>query len=81
MKKLFVTLMIVVGFAMQALAYDFQSGNLLYTIISTDPPCVCLDGHIDGQAAQGELVIPALVEYQGVNYEMKSIKKRSFLEL
>ena len=33
MKKIFVTLMIVVGFAMQALAYDFQSGNLLYSII------------------------------------------------
>ena len=78
MKKLFVTLMIVVGFAMQALAYDFQSGDLLYSIISTDPPQVSVDGHVDGQAAQGELVIPASVEHQGVNYEVKSIKKEAF---
>ncbi|MBQ4399061.1 MAG: hypothetical protein II829_05685, partial [Bacteroidales bacterium] len=68
MKKLFVTLMIVVGFAMQALAYDFQSGDLLYSIISTDPPQVSVDGHVDGQAAQGELVIPAWVAYQSINY-------------
>ena len=29
MKKLFVTLMIVVGFAMQALAYDFEVDGIL----------------------------------------------------
>lgn len=78
MKKLFVTLMIVVGFAMQALAYDFQVGNLLYTIISTDPPQVSVDGHIDGQAAQGELVIPGTVTYDGTTYSVTEIKEGAF---
>ena len=49
MKKIILTLVILAGFAVQALAYDFQSGNLLYTIISADPPCVSLSGHADGQ--------------------------------
>ena len=58
---IFIILVMAVG---TMKAYDFQSGNLLYTIISTAPPCVTLDGHVDGQAAQGELVIPALVEHR-----------------
>jgi len=78
MKKLFVTLMIVVGFAMQALAYDFQSGNLLYSIIWMDPPQVSVDGHIDGQAAQGELVIPGTVTYDGTTYSVTEIKEGAF---
>ena len=70
--------MIVVGFAMQALAYDFQVGNLLYTIISTDPPQVSVDGHIDGQAAQGELIIPGTVTYDGTTYSVTEIKEGAF---
>ena len=73
MKKLFFTLAILAGFAMQALAYDFQSGNLLYTIISTDPPCVRLDGHVDGENAQGELDIPNGLTYEGVRYTVTEI--------
>ena len=78
MKKLFFTLAILAGFAMQALAYDFQSGDLLYTIISTDPPCVSLDGHIDGENAQGELVIPETVDYDGVTYTVTKIGYEAF---
>ena len=78
MKKLFVTLMIVVGFAMQALAYDFQSGNLQYSIIWMDPPQVSVDGHIDGQTAQGELVIPGTVTYDGTTYNVTEIKEGAF---
>lgn len=61
MKKTFFTIVILVGFVMQALAYDFQYGNLLFTIVSTDPPQVSLVGHVDGTAAQGELVIPETI--------------------
>ena len=78
MKKLIVTLMIVVSFSMQALAYDFQSGNLLYSIIWTNPPQVSVDGHIDGQAAQGELVIPGTVTYDGTTYSVTEIKEGAF---
>ncbi len=80
MKKTLLTLAIMVGFAMQALAYDFQSGNLLYTIISTDPPCVSLDGHIDGENAQGELVIPETVTYEGVTYTVTKIGYEAFYQ-
>lgn len=37
MKRLIIILALLIGFAMQASAYDFQSGNLLYSIISTKP--------------------------------------------
>ncbi len=65
---------------MQALAYDFQSGNLLYTILSTDPPCVSLAGHVDGTAAQGELVIPETVNYDGVTYTVTEIGHMAFAQ-
>ena len=77
MKKLIITLAII-AFAMQARAYDFQSGNLLYTILSSNPPCVSLDGHVDGQAAQGELVIPETVNYEGVSYTVTEIGSTAF---
>ena len=78
MKKTALILVIMVSFAMQALAYDFQAGNLLYTIISTDPPLVSVDGHIDGQAAQGELVIPGAVTYEETIYSVTEIKEGAF---
>ncbi|MBQ3943994.1 MAG: cell surface protein, partial [Alphaproteobacteria bacterium] len=73
MKKIVITLTILASFVVHALAYDFQSGNLLYTIISTDPPCVSLSGHVDNTNAQGELVIPETVEYESVNYSVTDI--------
>ena len=78
MKKLVLSLVILAGFAMQALAYDFQSGDLLYTIISTAPPCVRLDGHVDGTEAQGDLTIPEAVEYEGVTYTVTEIGGNAF---
>ena len=78
MKKLIISLLILVGFVMQVSAYDFQSGNLLYTINSTEPPTVRLVGHADGTAAQGELVIPETVEYDGVSYTVTIIGKNAF---
>ncbi|MCR5039566.1 MAG: leucine-rich repeat domain-containing protein [Bacteroidales bacterium] len=78
MKKLVITLIMMLGLIVQAWAYDFQSGNLLYTIISTDPPCVSLDGHIDGENAQGELVIPETVTYEGVAYVVTEIGHLAF---
>ena len=78
MKQLITTLIALAGFAFQAFANDFQSGDLLYTIISIDPPCVSLDGHIDGQAAQGELFIPGIVEFNNITYTVKEIGSRAF---
>ena len=56
----------------------FAVGDLLYEIISTDPSCVSVAGHVDGQAAQGELVIPETVYYQGINYTVTEIGDQAF---
>ena len=78
MKKLITSFIVMVGFAIQTSAYDFQSGNLLYSIISTNPPCVSLDGHIDGQEAVGELIISEAVEYNNVIYTVTEIGSHAF---
>lgn len=79
MKKLCFTFVVLIGFAVHAQAYDFQAGDLLYTIISTAPPRVSLDGHIDGTDAQGELAIPEMVEYEGTIYTVTAIGERAFV--
>ena len=78
MKRLIISLIIMAGFVMQAQAYDFQSGNLLYSIISTEPPRVSLDGHIEGVAAQGELIIPETVNYDEITYTVTQIGQMAF---
>ena len=80
MKKILFTIAILAGFMMQALAYDFQSGNLLYTIVSTDPPCVSVVGHVDGENAQGGIDIPSEVTYEGVTYTVTEIGYEAFYQ-
>ena len=76
MKKTLVILIIFASFAMKS--FGFQSGDLFYTIISTDPPCVRVDRHVAGYAAQGELIIPETVTHEGVNYTVTTIKENAF---
>ena len=78
MKKLFTIIAILLGVNMHTLAYDFQSEQLLYTILNTNPPSVRLDGHVNGQSAQGDLVIPEEVTFDGVTYKVTSIKSYAF---
>lgn len=68
----------LVSFIMRASAYDFLSGNLLYSINNTNTTEVILVGHVDGTAAQGELVIPQTVNHEGVDYTVTIIGKRAF---
>ena len=77
-KQILIALAFLVNFAFPALAYDFQAGNLLYTIIGTDPPEVSVYRHIDGTMAQGQLVIPETVEHEGVIYDVTIIGKNAF---
>ena len=77
-KNVFFTLALLFGYVLQATAYDFQAGNLFYTIISTYPPQVSVDGHIDGQDAQGELIIPETVEYGNTVFSITEIGFRAF---
>ena len=82
MKKLFVTLMIVAGFAMQALAQvDFtavcETGQTLdYTILSENPPEVEIY-HTEDYS--GSLIIPASVSYNGTEYSVVSIGRGAFM--
>ena len=78
MKKIIFTISILTGFALQAWAYDFQSGDLLYTVNDSNSPEVRLVGHVDGTAALGELVIPETVTYDGVIYKVTVIGKNAF---
>ena len=55
-----------------------QSGDLLYSIISMDPPYMRVIGHVDGENAQGEIVIPETVEYQGDTYVVTEVGERAF---
>ena len=56
----------------------FQSGDLLYSIISTNPPHVSVVGHVDGENAQGGIVIPETVTYEGVAYVVTEIGHLAF---
>jgi hypothetical protein len=80
MKKLFTIIAILLGVNMHTLAYDFQSEQLLYTILNTNPPSVELDGHVNGTSAQGDLVIPEEVTFDGVTYIVVSIRGAAFYE-
>ena len=80
MKKLITIIAILLGVNMHTLAYDFQSEQLLYTILNTNPPSVRLDGHINGTSAQGDLVIPEEVTFDGVTYTVVSINGYAFYE-
>lgn len=76
MKKSFIVILIFASFAMKS--FGFQSGDLLYTIISSEPPCVRLDGHINGHSAQGELIIPETVTHEDIIYTVTTIKENAF---
>ena len=55
-----------------------QSGDLLYSIISMNPPYMRVIGHVDGENAQGEIVIPETVEYEGDTYVVTEVGERAF---
>ena len=61
-------------------SYPFAVGDLLYTIISDNPPQVSVYGHVNGENAQGELIIPETVNYEGVTYTVTKIGYEAFYQ-
>ena len=59
-------------------SYPFAVGDLLYTIISDNPPQVSVYGHVNGDNAQGELDIPSTVTCEDVTYTVTEIGKWAF---
>ena len=59
-------------------SYPFAVGDLLYTIISDNPPQVSVYGHVNGDYAQGELDIPSTVTCEDVTYTVTEIGEWAF---
>ena len=79
MKKLVLTLAILASFAMQALAYDFESvaptgQTLCYTIISDSTVYVYMVYY----GVEGAVEIPETVSYNGVDYQVVGIDTDAF---
>ncbi len=75
---LIVMLLIVVGVT-KGFAQTFTVGNLNYSV-NDDGVSVTVTGHVDGQNATGELVIPESVEYDGNSFVVSLIGENAFSE-
>ena len=76
MKKLLIT-NIAVLFAITLSAQTFTSGNLKYSV-NADSVSVTVTGHIYGQNAHGELIIPESVNHEGTDYAVTIIGDSAF---
>lgn len=75
---LIVLLLSVVGVT-KGFAQTFTVGNLNYSV-NEDGVSVTVTGHVDGQNATGELVIPESVEYDGNSFVVSLIGENAFSE-
>ncbi len=70
-------LLLSVAGVTKAFAQTFTVGNLNYSV-NDDGGSVTVTGHVDGQNATGELVIPESVEYEGNAYSVTIIDVYAF---
>ena len=73
---LFVLLLSAVGMT-KALGFGFTVDNLNYSV-NSDGVSVTVTGHVDGQSATGELVIPETVTYNELTYSVTTIGYTAF---
>ena len=73
------TLLLCVAGLTNAVAQSFTVGNLNYSI-NDDGASVTVTGHVDGQNASGELVIPESVEQYGITYPVTVIGESAFFD-
>ena len=78
MKRL-ITLFAAVAFAGQAWAEGFTIGNLKYTITDAEKHEVSVGKIYYDNNLEGNIVIPAEVEFDGVKYAVSSIGESAFL--
>ncbi len=76
MKKLFFTLAILVGFAMQALAYDFQVNGICYNVKSDSLSTVSVT--YGDEDYSGNIVIPSTVAVNDRIYTVVEIETHAF---
>ncbi len=70
-------LLLSVAGVTKAFAQTFTVGNLNYSV-NDDGVSVTVTGHVDGQNATGELIIPESVEYEGNSYSVTIIRYNAF---
>ncbi len=73
---LFTLLLCMIGMT-NALAQTFTVGSLNYSL-NDDGVSVTVTGHVDGNQASGELVIPESVELYGISYPVTRIGSAAF---
>lgn len=81
MKKSFITLILLAGFALQALAYDFEVDGMYYKIqVYTETPEVYVVhcAQPGWNCYSGDVVIPETVTYEGVTYTVTEIGSQAF---
>ena len=76
MKKLVLTLAILVGFAVQALAYDFQVDGICYNVKSDAESTVSVT--YGDEDYSGDIVIPSTVAVNGRTYTVVEIETHAF---
>ena len=77
MRTALLVLLLSVAGLTNAVAQTFTQGNLNYTL-NDDGASVTVTGHVDGQSATGELVIPESVELYGTTYPVTVIGYEAF---
>lgn len=65
-------------FSTNTFAYDFQIGNLCYTITSIDEKTVSVEAA--EKKPTGDVVIPSIVNYNGVDFSVTSIPDNGFAQ-
>lgn len=65
-------------FSTNTFAYDFQIGNLCYTITSIDEKTVSVEAA--EEKPTGDVVIPSIVNYNGVDFSVTSIPDKGFAQ-
>ena len=79
MKKIVLTLAVLAGFAVQALAYDFCVDGIYYNVgyFAGEPEAWVTHG-VDYGSYEGDIVIPEAVTYEGFTYVVTAIDTDAF---
>lgn len=81
MKKIFVTLAVLVGFAMQALAYDFEVDGIYYNLLlytGNQEVQVTHCAQPGWNCYSGDVIIPEIITYEGDSYTVTAIGMFAF---
>ena len=76
MRKILLTLVLMLIAAIDTFAYDFKYNGLNYTILSNENHTCC----VTRNNITGNIDIPATVEYNGTEYKVVEIGNKAFYD-